>query len=1020
MEPTTSKKHGVSMKKLQHWTAKAKHAVANAVKDPSERTEFKPKAKHADREGGHGHGHGSHSEGPDSGRGDPGGASRPHAASLTHHTLQPLQQQIQQLLKGHKGKRREGSPLTAPPSLEREGPDGASGHAGSEHSGSEGGQPPAPAPPYHYQQQQQHVLASADSGSLSGQHWSAEGEGSDGGDAVAAAVALTSAVAASGSSDPAAEHVPFVGLPSNTSLEYAGLIEQAAAAQAAAAAAVQAAAAMGVKQKGHSAFSKAFSKQAAQQAALQAAGKIRGAAAATAAATAAAVNAAKGSSFVAAATASLAAAGAGRDTAVALLALGVPPRDAAAAAVAAAARDGGAAAAGIKLVSHKRSGRGCGVGEVVLSQTVAAHVGVIWCAALSRDAVFLATAGQDCVLRVWQLTSSRRTETRAGWVYDAGAPPAGLAAAAQQPPQQQQQDQEHAPAVEGGVEPLAADGAPQHKEQQQQQQQQEGAPLATADAAGGADAQPATPAAPAVAAAAAGGPVEWGPYLSNAPVREYHGHTEDILDLSWSSSGFLLTASMDQTVRLWHLSQPDCLKVFRHSDFVTCCQFHPTDAHRFVSGAWVTVVALARACVLCLGPSTPCFTHTLERPQRPNTTPPQPHPPNPKPPGSIDGKLRVWGVLDGAVLAASQLHQDMVTAVAFSPGGSRVVAGTMRGKLRYYEIGAGGKKLEYVTQVGRDCWVGGGGCRAGAGRLKGIATPFNPTICQTPPPSISPPQVDVRNARGQHAGGRKVTSIIAVPGEQGQWLVTSNDSRLRLVRGYGVAVKYKGHRNATTQLRGALSAGNELVACGSDDGGVFMWRRLAGKDAGGGSAGPHGGGGAAGGGGGAGGPGGAVAAGGGGAGPSGQGGAVGAAGGGGSGGGAPGAEELAGAAGSKNPFFQSFQAHDHGVAVTSVAFLPLPNAGGDGAAAGGGAAAAAASGSAQVAAGAAGASTSSAAFDSLDGACGRGDLRYVAVSCGFTGQLRVHEMFSGLGGVGAGSGGNAPAAVAAALAVQRR
>jgi WD40 repeat protein len=78
--------------------------------------------------------------------------------------------------------------------------------------------------------------------------------------------------------------------------------------------------------------------------------------------------------------------------------------------------------------------------------------------------------------------------------------------------------------------------------------------------------------------------VEWGPFLSRRPVREYHGHGGDILDLSWSASGFILTASMDCTVRLWHLTQPDCLKSFRHSDFVTCVQAHPTDAHRFVSG----------------------------------------------------------------------------------------------------------------------------------------------------------------------------------------------------------------------------------------------------------------------------------------------------------------------------------------------------------------------------------------------------------------------------------------------------
>jgi hypothetical protein len=79
--------------------------------------------------------------------------------------------------------------------------------------------------------------------------------------------------------------------------------------------------------------------------------------------------------------------------------------------------------------------------------------------------------------------------------------------------------------------------------------------------------------------------VEWGAYYSRSPVRQYHGHCEDILDVSWSGSGgFLLSASLDKTVRLWHLSQPDCLRAFEHSDFVTSVQFHPTDAQRFVSG----------------------------------------------------------------------------------------------------------------------------------------------------------------------------------------------------------------------------------------------------------------------------------------------------------------------------------------------------------------------------------------------------------------------------------------------------
>jgi hypothetical protein len=59
----------------------------------------------------------------------------------------------------------------------------------------------------------------------------------------------------------------------------------------------------------------------------------------------------------------------------------------------------------------------------------------------------------------------------------------------------------------------------------------------------------------------------------------------------------------------------------------------------------------------------------------------------------------VWSILDSSVIATVQLHQDMVTAVSFSLSGGRVMAGTMRGRVRFYDLADG--KLEYVAQVGR-------------------------------------------------------------------------------------------------------------------------------------------------------------------------------------------------------------------------------------------------------------------------------------------------------------------------------
>uniref|UniRef100_A0A803N7K9 Uncharacterized protein n=1 Tax=Chenopodium quinoa TaxID=63459 RepID=A0A803N7K9_CHEQI len=57
--------------------------------------------------------------------------------------------------------------------------------------------------------------------------------------------------------------------------------------------------------------------------------------------------------------------------------------------------------------------------------------------------------------------------------------------------------------------------------------------------------------------------------LSNEPVCSFKGHLDDVLDLSWSSSQFLLSSSMDKTVRLWDLEK----------------KFNPVNDEYFISGS---------------------------------------------------------------------------------------------------------------------------------------------------------------------------------------------------------------------------------------------------------------------------------------------------------------------------------------------------------------------------------------------------------------------------------------------------
>ena len=76
-----------------------------------------------------------------------------------------------------------------------------------------------------------------------------------------------------------------------------------------------------------------------------------------------------------------------------------------------------------------------------------------------------------------------------------------------------------------------------------------------------------------------------GHIFMDRPFITYTGHTSDLLDISWSKNYFILTSSMDKTVRLWHISRKDCLCVFQHIDCVTALAFNPKNDQFFISGS---------------------------------------------------------------------------------------------------------------------------------------------------------------------------------------------------------------------------------------------------------------------------------------------------------------------------------------------------------------------------------------------------------------------------------------------------
>lgn len=128
-------------------------------------------------------------------------------------------------------------------------------------------------------------------------------------------------------------------------------------------------------------------------------------------------------------------------------------------------------------------------------------------------------------------------------------------------------------------------------------------------------------------------PYPFAPVFHQKPVRVFKGHKGGILSIDWSKNNFLISGSMDKTVKLWHVDRPDHLSSFQHEDFVTTVRFHPHDDRFFLSG-------------------------------------------------SLDNHARLWSILEGNISFGRNLGDDMlITASSFTPDGEYCVLGGFNGTL---------------------------------------------------------------------------------------------------------------------------------------------------------------------------------------------------------------------------------------------------------------------------------------------------------------------------------------------------
>ncbi|XP_054779687.1 uncharacterized protein LOC129287522 [Prosopis cineraria] len=216
--------------------------------------------------------------------------------------------------------------------------------------------------------------------------------------------------------------------------------------------------------------------------------------------------------------------------------------------------------------------------------------------------------------------------------------------------------------------------------------------------------------------------------FSEKPYCSFHGHSDDVLDLSWSRSQLLLSSSMDKTVRLWDMESRACLQVFTHSDYVTCVQFNPMDEEYFISGC-------------------------------------------------LDTKVRIWNIPQRFVVDWIDTH-EMVTAISYTPDAQAAFVGTHNGSCRLYST--------------EDCKIS----QIGA--------------------------VELRRKKKSHL--RKVTGFQFAPSNPSEVLVTSADSRIRIVENSRVVHKFVGFRNANSQISASFSPNGRYVISASEDSQVYVWK----------------------------------------------------------------------------------------------------------------------------------------------------------------------------------------------------
>uniref|UniRef100_A0A5B7AI15 Uncharacterized protein n=1 Tax=Davidia involucrata TaxID=16924 RepID=A0A5B7AI15_DAVIN len=144
--------------------------------------------------------------------------------------------------------------------------------------------------------------------------------------------------------------------------------------------------------------------------------------------------------------------------------------------------------------------------------------------------------------------------------------------------------------------------------------------------------------------------------------------------------------------------------------------------------------------------------------------------------GSLDGKVRVWGLSERRVVDWADVR-DVVTAICYRPNGKGFIVSSITGSCRFYE--ATGSNLQLNAQI----------------HFQGT----------------------------KKSSGNKITGIQFLLEDSQRIMITSEDSKLRILDGIDVVQKYKGLPKSGSQMSASFtSTGRHIISVGEDSR-VYIW-----------------------------------------------------------------------------------------------------------------------------------------------------------------------------------------------------